>query len=78
MVHLWIVYCRSVLEQSAEIWPSSLTEENKDDLERTQKSFAKLILRNEFTDEENSYEHALLKLNLEPLEQRRNELCLME
>ena len=76
MVHLWIVYCRSVLEQSAEVWSSSLTQENKNDLERTQKSFAKLILRNEYTDEENAYEHALLKLNLEPLEQRRNELCL--
>ena len=37
MVHLWIVYCRSKLEQSAVVWAGSLTQENKDDLERTQK-----------------------------------------
>ena len=72
MVHYWIIYCRSVLEQSAELWSSSITQENKEDLERTQKSFAKLVLKNEYTD----YETALLKLNLQTLEQRRKELCL--
>ena len=72
MVHLWIIYCRSVLEQSAVVWSSSLTEENKIDLERTQKVFAKLILKNKYQD----YETALLELNLQTLEQRRNELEL--
>ena len=72
MVHLWILYCRSVLEQSAEAWSSSLTQENIEDLERTQKSFAKMILKQEYTN----YETALLKLNLQTLEQRRKELCL--
>ena len=72
MVHLWILYCRSVLEQSAEAWSSSLTEENKEDLERTQKSFAKMVLKHEYTN----YENALLKLNLQTLEERRKELCL--
>ena len=77
MVHIWIVYCRSLLEQSAVVWSSSLTQENKDDLERTQKSFVKLILKNKFKSEcEESYENALLKLNLQSLEQRRKELCL--
>ena len=77
MVHIWIVYCRSLLEQSAVVWSSSLTQENIDDLERTQKSFAKLILKNEFrSDYEESYENALMKLNLQSLEQRREELCL--
>ena len=77
MVHIWIVYCRSLLEQSAVVWSSSLTQENKDDLERTQKSFVKLILKNEFkTEHEDSYENALIKLNLQSLEQRRKELCL--
>ena len=67
----------SLLEQSAVVCSSSLTQENKDDLERTQKSFAKLVLKNEYKVEcENSYEHALLKLNLQKLEQRREELCL--
>ena len=41
MVHLWIVYCRSVLEQSCVLWDSGLTKENIEDLERTQKSFTK-------------------------------------
>ena len=72
MVHIWIIYCRSLLEQSAELWSSSLTIENAEDLERTQKSFAKLVLKQEYTD----YETALLKLNLQSLEQRRKELCL--
>ena len=77
MVHLWIIYCRSLLEQSAVVWASSLTQENINDLERTQKSFVKLILKHEFkTEHEKSYENALLKLNLQTLEQRRKELCL--
>ena len=54
MVHLWILYCRSVLEQSAVVWSSSLTQENKDDLERTQKSFAKLVLKDEYKDGDNA------------------------
>ena len=62
MVHLWIIYCRSLLEQSAVVWSSSLTQENINDLERTQKSFVKLILKHEFkTEHEKSYENALLK-----------------
>ena len=77
MVHIWIVYCRSLLEQSAVVWSSSLTQENIDDLERTQKSFVKLILGNQFkSDYEGSYENALMKLNLQSLEERREELCL--
>ena len=34
MVHLWKVYCLSILEQSCVVWGSSLTLENKNDLER--------------------------------------------
>ena len=76
MVHLWILYCRSALEQSAVLWSNSLTQENKDDLERTQKCFAKLVLRDKYKDNEYGYENALLILNLQTLEQRRNELSL--
>ena len=63
MVHIWIVYCRSILEQSAVVWSSSLSEENSDDLERTQKVFTKLVLQNKYTN----YETALNQLNLETL-----------
>ena len=72
MVHLWIIYCRSVLEQSAIVWSSSLNEDSKADLERTQKVFAKMVLKNKYKD----YESALLELNLEKLEKRRSDLEL--
>ena len=56
MVHLWRIYCLSILEQSSAVWGSSHSQENKDDLERTQKSFAKLVLREKY----NEYESALM------------------
>ena len=70
MVHLWTMYCRSILEQSSVVWSSSLSEENQSYLERTQKSFAKFILKHSFT----TYEEAFLALNLQTLNDRRNEL----
>ena len=72
MVHLWIVFCRSVLEQSCVVWHSSLTQENREDLERTQKTFCKLILQEKY----GNYENALMKLDLLTLEKRREILCL--
>ena len=36
--NIYVIFIRSVLEQSATVWHSSLTEENKNDLERVQKS----------------------------------------
>ena len=72
MVHLWKIFCRSVLEQSCVVWHSSLTQENKDDLERMQKSFAKLVLKQKYSN----YENALILLNLDSLEIRRKNLCL--
>ena len=71
MVHLWVVFCRSVVEQSCVVWHSSLTKENNDDLERTQKTFSKMLLREKYVD----YENALTILNLETLESRRQYLC---
>ena len=71
------MYCRSVLEQSSVVWSSSITQENKEDLERTQKSFVKLILKNKFKeDSDQYYEESLMKLNLANLEKRRNYLDL--
>ena len=72
MVHLWIIFCRSVLEHSCGVWHSSLTQENIDDLERTQKTFTKLVLKEKYL----SYEDSLIKLNLDPLSQRRQALSL--
>ena len=72
MVHLWKLYYLSVLEQSCVVWGGSLTTENKEDLERTQKSFCKLVLRDSYHD----YESALLRLDLEKLDTRRQNLML--
>ena len=72
MVHLWIQYCRSVLEQSAVLWQGGLTEENRSSLERTQKSFVKLILGRKYKN----YTQALLQLNLSTLDKGRDILSL--
>ena len=70
MVHLWKLYCLSVLEQSCVVWGPSLTIENQDDLERTQKGFAKLVLGHKYQD----YESALRMLDLVKLSERRIQL----
>ena len=70
MTHLW--KCRSVLAQSFVVWGPLITRENKDDLERTQKSFAKMVLRDKYIN----YENAKIILNLDSLEERRQILCL--
>ena len=72
MVHLWTVFCRSVLEQSCVVWHGTLTQENIDDLERTQKTFCKLMLKEKYQ----TYEISLLLLNLDSLTERRNILSL--
>ena len=44
MVNLWINFCLSVLELSCVLWHNPLTQENEENLERTQKTFSKIIL----------------------------------
>jgi hypothetical protein len=61
-----------VLEQSCVLWSTTLTQENVEDLERTQKSFSKLVLKEKYLN----YENALLWLNLDSLQTRRKNLCL--
>ena len=63
---------RSKLEQSAVVWHSSLTQKNKKDLERVQKSALKIILRDKYMN----YENALNVIGMETLEMRREKLCL--
>ena len=43
-------YIRSILEQSAVVWHFRLTEENKQDLERVQKTCLKIILKGRYID----------------------------
>ena len=72
MVKLWKIYCLSLLEQSCVVWDSGLTQENKTDLERTQKTFCKMVLEENYL----TYPKALETLRLQSLEQRRQILTL--
>ena len=69
---IYILFIRSILEQSATLWHSSLTKENATDLERVQKSAVKLILKDKYR----GYEKGLAELGLENLRERREQLCL--
>ena len=69
---LYVLFVRSILEKYAVVWHSSLSEENKRDLERVQKSATKLILGDKYLN----YENALKTLNIDTLDQRREKLCL--
>ena len=68
---IYILYIRSILEQSSVVWYSSLTNENAEDLERVQKSAVKLILGEKYEN----YEEGLIKANLDSLKDRRELLC---
>ena len=69
---IYISYIRSILEQSSVVWGSSITEENKLDLERVQKNSCRIILGEKYVD----YEHALKELFLDTLEERRKQIAI--
>jgi hypothetical protein len=69
---IYILFVRSLLEQSATVWHSSLTKENIQDLERVQKTAIKVILQEKYQ----GYLKGLAQLGLETLESRREELCI--
>ena len=62
----------SILEQSCQVWHSSLTIENVQNLERVQKNALKIILQDNYQD----YSNALDISGLNSLYERRNDLCL--
>jgi hypothetical protein len=70
--NIYFLFVRSLLEQSATVWHSSLTQENEADLERVQKSALRIMLQERYL----SYEHALKTLDLETLKERRRHLCM--
>ena len=69
---IYILFVRSILEQSATVWHSSISSDNGNDLERVQKSAVKIILNEKYT----TYQQGLAKLGLETLASRRDNLCL--
>ena len=72
MKNIYMLYIRSLLEQSCTVWNSGLTQEDSENLERVQKSALRIILQEKFT----SYENALNLLELESLAERREILCI--
>ena len=70
---IYVIFIRSILEQSCVVWHSSLTQSNINDLERVQKTAVKLILRNRY----HNYEEGKKILGLESLEDRREHLSLL-
>ena len=69
---IYKLFIRAVLELNSSVWHSTLSQENKQDLERVQKTAFKIILRKEYI----SYENAQKNLKLNSLEERRKELAL--
>ena len=71
-MNIYVLYIRSVLEQSAVVWSSSICKGEQLDIERVQKCALRAILKEGY----NSYEDALITCNLDTLKARRNQLCL--
>ena len=72
MKEIYFSFVRSHLEKSATLWHSSLTEKNKNDLERIQKTAVKIM----FGNNNISYKKGLLILDIDDLSTRREKLCL--
>ena len=72
LVHIYILYIRSILELNCQVWHFSLTSEDESNIERVQKVALYLILHEEYE----SYENALRLVNLSTLKSRRNDLSL--
>ena len=72
LIDLYIKQIRSVLELAVPAWHGAITQEERVDIERIQKSAAHIILGEEYS----SYREALESLNLQSLQSRRDKLCL--
>ena len=71
LVQIYCMYIRSVLEFNSCVWYSSITQEEKNNIERVQKIACRVILKENYT----TYEDALESLKLQNLEQRRIKLA---
>ena len=72
IIEIYTLYIRSVVENCAVVWHSSLTIGEELEIERIQRCALRLIL----SDEYETYESALEVANLETLKNRRNKLCM--
>ena len=65
------MYIRTVIEFNSNVWFSSITQDENNDLERIQKVECKIILKDSYTN----YDEALKRLNLQNLSERRTMLA---
>ena len=72
LLQVYVTRVRSTLEFAAPVFHSGLTKLQSNQLETVQKKAAAIILAQLYTN----YETALLHLNLERLDHRRDKLCL--
>ena len=72
LIQIYKTFIRCNLEFSSNVWHSSLTEENREDLERVQKAALKVILKKDYL----SYEDALKVTNLQSLDERRQTIAM--
>ena len=72
MVNIYVLYIRSVVEQSSVVWSSSITQGQEYDLERVQKVALRIIFNGNYE----SYEDALSYSGLKTLKDRRKDLSL--
>ena len=61
LVQIYTLFIRSICEQSAVVWHSSLTQENGNNIERVQKTALKIILREKYNTYESALEETKLK-----------------
>ena len=71
MTEIYTLYIRSILESSAVVWHSSITQGEEIEIERVQKVALKTILNNDYEN----YESALSLTGLQTLKQKRIFLC---
>ena len=71
LVQIYILYIRSVRENCAVVWHSSITRGEELELERVQKTALRIILKENYLN----YEEALTETNLKTLKERREHLC---
>ena len=72
LVIIYILYIRSLLEQNVAAWNYAITQEECEDIERVQKVAVKIILKDDYSN----YEESLTLVRLEKLQFRKRQLCL--
>ena len=71
MLNIYILYIRSILESSAVVWHSTITQSEQMEIERVQKVALRIILDSDY----DNYGNALELTGLETLHDRRIILC---